>query len=269
MFTTARPRGVRGRFDGQILTTPGDTWRDPEFTDKPGYLRARPRLNRPERAALIEVARQRAEALWVLDQEVARTIRAVVATSEMPRTVVVLTSDNGFFLGEQRVRLGKIYPHEPSLRVPFLLRGPGVPHGERRHDPVASIDLAPTLASLAGVVPPRAVDGVSMAGVARTGDRGWQRGIVTETGLTDLPGSPRHLLGLRTPRYLYVEVAYGGRELYDVRRDPQQYHNLAPLPEYDGVEADLARVLDGLKDCRGAGCSRPLPEGFRLAQASR
>lgn len=264
MHTTARPREVRGRFDDRITTTPGDTWRDPDFTDKPGYLRARPPLNLRERSALLELARQRAEALWVLDQEVARTIKAVAASSEMPQTVVMLTSDNGYFLGEQRVRAGKIYPHEPSLRVPFLIRGPGIPFGQRRTDPITSIDMAPTLAALAGVVPPEPLDGVSLARVAREGDRGWTRGIVTETGMTDLPGSPRRLLGLRTPRYLYIEVAYGGRELYDVRRDPQQYRNLARLPAYDGVQGALARVLDRLKDCRGDECARALPPRFRM-----
>ena len=84
-----------------------------------------------------------------------------------------------------------------------------------------------------------------MAGVARGRDGGWTRGIVTETGLTALPGEPRRLLGLRTARYLYVEVAYGGRELYDLRRDPQQYDNLAVDPRYDRLQRRLARVLDG------------------------
>ena len=263
MHTPARPPGVRGRFDHRITSTPGDRWRDPDFTDKPGYLRERPPLNRAERSALLELARQRAEALWVLDQEVARTIRAVAASSEMPRTAIMLTSDNGYFLGEQRVRAGKIYPHEPSLRVPLLLRAPGVPWGQRRTDPITSIDIAPTLSALAGVVPPGRPDGVSLAQVARRGDQGWTRGIVTETGLTDLADRTRRLLGLRTPRYLYVEAAHGGRELYDVRRDPQQYRNLAPLPQYDGLQSALAGALARLKDCRGRECSQPLPDRLR------
>jgi arylsulfatase A-like enzyme len=264
MYTTARPRWVQGRFDDRITTTPGDTWRDPDFSDKPRYLQARPALNRRERSVLLRLVRQRAEALWVLDQEVARTIRAVAATSEMPRTLILLTSDNGYFLGEQRVRAGKKYPHEPSLRVPLLIRGPGIPLGQRRTDPIASIDIAPTLASFAGVVPPTPVDGVSLARVASEGDQGWTRGFVTETGRTKLPGSPQRLLGLRTPRYLYVEVAHGGRELYDVRRDPQQYRNLAPLPAYDELESRLAEALHDLKDCRAEACSQPLPPELRM-----
>lgn len=267
IYTPARPPGVKGRFDRQITRTPADTWRDPDFSDKPAYLRARPPINAAERAAVLALARQRAEALWVLDQEVAALLRTVARTGS--GAVVALTSDNGYFLGEQRVRAGKIYPHEPSLRVPFLLRGPGIPQGETRSDPISSIDVAPTLAELAGVVPPDAPDGISMAGVARGRDRGWTRGIVTETGLTDLPGSPRRLLGLRTARYLYVEVAYGGRELYDLRRDPQQYDNLAVDPRYDRLQRRLARALDGLKDCRGSGCARALPASLAAGPRSR
>ena len=257
--TPARPPGLHRRLDLRIRSTPGLRWHDPDFSDKPGYLLAKPPLSRAERAAVLELAQQRAEAMWVLDGQVARTIEAIEAHLGDDPTTIIFTSDNGFFLGEQRMRSGKIYPHEPSLRVPFLIRGDGIRAGTTRTDPITSIDVAPTIAELAGVKPPTPVDGVSLVDVIRSGDRGWSRGIVTETGTTDLPGSPRRLLGLRTSRYLYVEVAYGGRELYDVLRDPQQYHNLAADPRYDRLQRRLARALDELKDCRGSGCARPLP----------
>jgi N-acetylglucosamine-6-sulfatase len=262
LLTTARPPWVRGRFDDVLRRTPGDTWRTTRWRDKPRYLRQRAPLNPAERAGLLELARQRAEALWVADREVARTVAAVRRTGEADDTVVVFTSDNGFFLGEQRMRQGKIFPHEPSLRVPLLMSGPGIPAGERRSDPFTSIDLAPTLAALAGVQPGHRVDGVSLADVARTGDRGWTRGVLTETG----PMKSRRrsfLLGVRTPRYLYVDVATGERELYDLRRDPQQLRNLAGRPAYADVQRQLARVLARLQDCRGEACARPLPRPLR------
>ena len=68
---------------------------------------------------------------------------------ELENTVIAFTSDNGYYLGEHRKRTGKITLHEPSLRVPLLIAGPGVPRG-RRYDPVTTIDLAPTLAAYAG-----------------------------------------------------------------------------------------------------------------------
>jgi N-acetylglucosamine-6-sulfatase len=261
--TPARPPEVRGRFDRVITAAPGESWRDPDFGDKPNYLQVQPPLNSAERDGVLELTRQRAEAMWTLDQQVARTLRAIEESGEAARTVVVFTSDNGFFLGEQRMRQGKVLPYEPVLRVPLLIRGPGIPAGERRTDPFTSIDLAPTLAAMAGATPSHRVDGVSMAGVARHGDRGWRRPVLVETGPVRDSRRLRFLLGLRTPRYLYVDIAWGGRELYDLRRDPRQYHNLAGERAYSDVQRMLARALARVRDCEGAQCSAPLPAALR------
>jgi arylsulfatase A-like enzyme len=273
--TTARPADVKGLFDETIQEAPGVSWDDPDFSDKPGYLRNLPRINAAERRAMLEVTRQRAEALWVVDRQVKRTVDALRASGELARTVLVFTSDNGYFLGEQRMRQGKIYPHEPSLRVPFLIRGPGIPPGRTRHDPVTSIDIAPTLARFAGVTPARRVDGVSVAEVARHGDRGWRRAILTQTGArfgmvrqTNEAGEPlteggrrdtRFAIGIRTNRYLYVHLVSGRQELYDLRKDPRQYRNLARSPAYADTLRLLQRQLARMRTCDGRECSTAMP----------
>ncbi|QNN53253.1 sulfatase family protein [Nocardioides mesophilus] len=273
-LTTARPDDVKGRFDRRVRAAPGADWKDPDFSDKPGYLRAPP-INAAERRAMLEVTRQRAEALSVVDSQVRRTVAAVEASGEARRTLILFTSDNGYFLGEQRRRQGKIFPHEPSLRVPLLLRGPGIAAGGRRHDPVTSIDLAPTLADLAGVTPPSRVDGVSVLDVARHGDRGWVRAVLTETGPmmgvrrnTNEAGQPlssggrrdvRFAIGVRTSRYLYVDLAGGARELYDLAKDPREYRNLVGVRAYAATQRELAQVLDRVRACDGRACAAPLP----------
>ena len=273
--TTARPGDVKGMFDQTIRAAPGVSWDDPDFSDKPDYLQGLLRINAAERRALLEVTRQRAEALWVVDRQVKRTIEALRASRELTNTVVVFTSDNGYFLGEQRMRQGKIFPHEPSLRVPFLIRGPGIPNGRTRRDPVTSIDIAPTLARFAGVTPGGRVDGVSVAGVARHGDRGWRRAILTETGPmfgrvrpTDEAGEPlteggrpdtRFAIGIRTHRYLYVHLATGQQELYDLRDDPRQYRNLVGSPGYADTLRLLQRQLARMRACDGRECSAVMP----------
>jgi arylsulfatase A-like enzyme len=273
--TTARPNDVKGMFDSRVRAAPGASWADPDFSDKPGYLQ-KPALNRAEKRALLEVTRQRAEALAVVDQQVGRTIRALRASGELGRTLVMFTSDNGYFLGEQRMRQGKIWPHEPSLRTPLLVRGPGIPAGQVRKDPFMSVDFAPTIAAAAGVTPPTWTDGVSMLGVARHGDAGWQRGVLTETGpygaarrTTDWSGNPltdggsrdlRYLIGLRTSRYLYVNVATGAKELYDVVADPREYVNLAHHPEYAGLMRSFADQLKTLRNCKAEACRAPLSD---------
>jgi len=271
--TPARPLDVRGFFDATVKAAPGRSWADPDFTDKPRYLR-RPPLAAEEWLALRDVTRQRAEALWVVDRQVERTVDALAASGELDRTHVVFTSDNGFFLGEQRVRHGKVWPHEPSLRVPLLMRGPGIPAGQTRTDPITSVDLAPTLAEAAGIVPAGPMDGVSLLDVARTGNRGWTRAILTATGpsggvvrATDEAGGAltdgeqpdvRYAIGVRTPRYLYVDLATGERELYDLRTDPSQYHNLATVRDYADEQRLLVRELQRLRACAGAECAAPM-----------
>ena len=78
-----------------------------------------------------------------MDRQVGRTIRALADAGELGRTFVIFTADNGFFLGEQGIRQGKTLPHEPSLRVPLLMRGPAIPANQVRYDPFLSIDFPP------------------------------------------------------------------------------------------------------------------------------
>ncbi len=275
--TAARPRDVKDSFDDVISTAPGGEGEE-DVSGKPFFIRNLPPLNEEEKTALLEATRQRAEALSVLDAEVEQTIDALERTGELDDTVVVFTSDNGYFLGEHRQRLGKMLPYEPSLRVPVLMRGPELPQGEVRQDPFLIIDFAPTLLELAGAQPQPSIDGVSLLDVARNGDRGWTRGVFTETGprqVSDIsesenfqvpgdgPSALRFSQGLRTPRYLYVEHASRERELYDLRTDPEQLTNLVDRPAQAGVVRQLARMLDRLRNCSGASCTLPLPTNLQ------
>jgi hypothetical protein len=120
-----------------------------------------------------------------------------------------------------------------------------------------------------------------MLDVARTGDRGWTRGVLTDTGpikvnsprleITDAVnvfGSVRELrvtTGVRTGRWTYLETATGERELYDLRRDPFQWVNLADRPRYDGLVRLLAAEVERLRDCRGPACAAPMHPRLRTS----
>jgi N-acetylglucosamine-6-sulfatase len=278
----ARPDEVKGMFNDRITAAPGASWSQPDMSAKPAYLRSLPAVNDAERLAMRDLTRERAEALHVVDQQVKRTIDALAASGELEETLVMFTSDNGYFLGEQRVRKGKTLPHEPSIRVPMLLRGPGIPAGQRRLDPFMLIDVAPTLARVADVQPTLPMDGVSMLSVARNGDRGWKRAVLTETGPravirdTDESGLPvdaddpgardqRWAIGVRTARYLYVDLATGEEELYDMATDPNQYHNLATAPGHADTLTLMRAQLQRYRACDAAACARPLPSGLAAA----
>jgi arylsulfatase A-like enzyme len=213
----------------------------------------------------------------VVDQEVERTVAVLERLGELENTVLVFTSDNGYFLGEHGWLQTKRMAYQPGLRVPTLVAGPGIPAGEERGDPFLTTDFAPTFLDLAGVRTSRVMDGVSMLDVAREGDRGWSRPVLTEAGPRTLasgappaidrhpegPSSLRFSQGLRTRRYLYVEHATDERELYDLRKDPLELTSVVDRPEMRGLVRTLARVLEELRMCSGASCDRPLPPHLR------
>ena len=254
--TPARPGRVKGRFDRQITHASGlpadgsSSQRNVEGLPRP--MRWLPTISGQERAAMLSLTRQRAEALSVLDQQVARLVATLKKTGEYDDTVLMFTSDNGYFLGEHRNRQGKIWAHEPSLRVPFLVAGPGIPHGQR-FDPVTTVDVAATILDLGGAAPPRPADGSSVV-PSFTEDRGWRQPVVVE-GEVDAPemntakqdpppgfDNPLTGTGVRTARWKYVRYVDGDAELYDLTRDPNELRNVYGKPRYAGVQAELARV---------------------------
>ena len=275
--TAAVTDAVRGRFDGVITKPRGVA--EADVSDKPTWFTQMPMATPRNRAAMVESARQRAESLVVLDRQVERTVTALRQAGELDQTVIVFTSDNGYFDGEHRIQYDKTLAYEPSLRVPLVIRGAGIPAGVLRHDPVMSIDLAPTINALAGATADRLVDGRSMLRIARNGDLGWTRAVLTATGpfisletwvknsirLADSPfeDRPRFVLGLRTPRYAYFTWSTDEVELYDMRTDPQQLVSVDGNPEYADEEAELAAFLESVKTCAGVGCGAPLPPGLR------
>jgi arylsulfatase A-like enzyme len=262
ILTPAVTPGVRGHFNSRIRRPAGlPTERD--VSDKPPFMQ-QPRINRRERAAMLEGARQRAESLRLVDQQVAKTIKTLRATGELSNTIVMFTSDNGYFQGEHRFRQGKLTPYEPALRVPLLMRGPGIPNGVVRHAPFTSIDFAPTILAAAGAHRPRSIDGQALLREARHGGVGWHRPVLTEalyvpkSGGGGNPENWRSSVGLRVPGMFYTEHSTGDVELYNLRRDPKEDHNVAGERAYADRQKRLARILDDLRNCSGKSCRRSL-----------
>ncbi|MDP3892843.1 sulfatase-like hydrolase/transferase, partial [Nocardioides sp.] len=150
----ARPRWVRGRYNTIIKrgagVPRGGGPLEASVKDKPPPFSGLPEPTRRELRALRELTRQRAEAIHVMDRQVRRLIRALKRAGSWDDTVFVFTSDNGYFLGEHRMRTGKVRAHEPSLRVPLVVTGPGMRQGQKRYDPITTLDLSASILDLAG-----------------------------------------------------------------------------------------------------------------------
>lgn len=271
--TPARPGWVKGRFDRLIDRSIGlaqNGASEADVSDKPKWLR-RPALLPREKRALREVTRQRAESIYVMDQNIERMIQALKRSGEWRNTVFAFTSDNGYYMGEHRKRSGKVTGHEPSFRVPLLLTGPGMRSGTKRYDPISTVDLTATIVDIADARPPREPDGVSRYDAMLRGDRGWRTPVIYEAINTAprssaiKPGFKRPLasFGIRTVRFSYIRHRSGHDELYDLRVDPHQLQNVARDPAY----ATVRRALDGVwwqvLGCRGAACRVTLPDALR------
>ncbi len=234
----------RNLFATQPLPIP-PSFNEADVSDKPQYVRNRPLMTPAKIAEVRENYQQRLESLLAVDEAVAAIVKALESTGQLNDTFIIFTSDNGFFHGEHRLPSGKVLLYEPSIRVPLIIRGPGIPRGELRSQPVANIDLAPTIVSAARAQPGRVMDGRSLLPFARDPLLHSSRSLLLET--------PTYA-AIRTPRWLYAEYVSGARELYDLVRDPDELVSLHTDLRYTRIKADLALRLGRLRACVGPVC---------------
>ena len=205
----------------------------------------------------------RAGSLLAVDDHVKRLVDILRKTNQLKDTLIVFVSDNGWLQGQHRVPGDKFLPYEESLRVPFILRGPGIPAGRTIHGQVANIDFAPTLVAAARAKPGRLMDGVSLLPTVRDPRKRPNRAIEIEALARLLEGDfpvmnngwDRPYKGVRTDRYTYVVYTETGeQELYDRQKDPYELRNVAAAPAYRGIKAHLAAKLVKLNRCKGQSC---------------
>jgi arylsulfatase A-like enzyme len=264
-----------------------------DVSDKPAWVQSHPRLTASQIDQMDNLYRKRRQSMLAVEDLLEGLIETLEDTGQLDNTYIFFTSDNGFHQGQHRLTSGKNTGFEEDLRVPLVVRGPGVPEGAIRGHLVANIDLAPTFAALAGVAAPGFVDGrslVPLLGTSPPPQSTWRRALLLEHGLPDDPERPgiegsaliepsdpdRDDLdptpiplgqdpagavqaapvfqGLRTANRLsYIEYANGERELYDLALDPDQLAN-----GHEGADpvlvARLAAWVALLRDCAGATC---------------
>lgn len=145
----------------------------------PSWVRDLPSLSQAQLDEIDDRHRSRLASLRSLDRELGRLADVLEENGQLDDTYVVFTSDNGFHLGQHRLKAGKQTAYEEDVRVPLLVRGPGVPAGEESDVLVVNVDLAPTFAALAGVEVPDFVDGRDLGDLWRgEADDGSGRGAV-------------------------------------------------------------------------------------------
>jgi arylsulfatase A-like enzyme len=141
---------------------------EPDMRDKPSWLRDIPQMNSEVKARVDDLYRRRIQSLQAIDDSVANLMDTLQRNGQLQNTYVVFTSDNGYHLGQHRMPAGKLTAYDEDIHVPLIVRGPGVPD-RTREQMVGNVDFAPTFADLAGVKPPKDVDGRSFAPLLGSG----------------------------------------------------------------------------------------------------
>lgn len=239
------------------LKTPAFNERD--ISDKPSWIRSQQLLTDEQIDEMRIEQRHRLASLQTVDRAVAKLVAALAKSGELDNTYIFMTSDNGWHMGEHRMTGGKMTSYINDVRVPLIVRGPGVAKGVTRQKIVDNVDFAPTAAELAGVQVPRFVDGRSMVPLleGKTGESvGWRdetliEGRGPERGLT---GAPKFFGLVTAEGEHYVEYHNGERELYNLRNDPYQLKNLLAGASGDPRVEALSERLAELKSCTGEEC---------------
>ena len=200
-----------------------------------------------------------------VDESVGQVLDYLEASGLADNTIIVYTSDQGFYLGEHGW-FDKRFMYEESLRTPLLIQYPGhIAAGSRVAAPVQNVDYAPTFLDYAGLAPQTSVQGRSLRQVAEGHvPTDWRKDIYYH--YYEYPGfhSVRAHYGVRTDRYKLIRF-YGdinNWEFYDLKTDPTEMHNLIADPSVRGRVALLKNKLKQLRiqyqDADGPAVDDPL-----------
>lgn len=248
---TAKPAPRHAHAFDSMTQPRSPNFNEADVSDKPAEIRDLPRFNTAGVANIQRLYRCELEALLSVDEGVQKVVDALVAAGELNDTLVVFTSDNGLFHGEHRLSQVKRHIYEESIRVPLMMRGPGIPVGAQVSDLVINADLAPTIVDVANATPGLTMDGRSLIPVAQNPGLERNRELLIEQP---------SLAAIRTQRYMYAEYTNGERELYDLQKDPFELQSRHASSAYAPVRTALAAELQKLRNCSGASCRLHRPD---------
>lgn len=203
-----------------------------------------------------EMVQTYCETLMAVDESVQSVLEYLDKNGLRENTMVIYMGDNGFSWGEHGL-IDKRHFYEESVKVPFLVYAPGLFKGGKTIDQmVQNIDIGPTVLELAGLKQPSYMPGKSFTTLLKGEATTWRDKIFYEYYWEyDFPMTPT-VYGVRTDRYKFIRYQgiWDQNELYDLKNDPNEIHNLIEDPQYAILIKELASDLynwleetDGMK----------------------
>ncbi len=214
---------------------------DGDLTDKPVYVQASGEGWSPGEED--ELHRNQLRSLKAVDEALQAIVQTLSRKGLLSTTVLIFASDNGHLWGEHKLE-GKFKPYEESIRVPLIIRVPGIAPRQEAKLVSVDLDLGPTILEMAGVSP-LASDGMSLLPLLSDPEVPWRDALLLEHfgGLGIIPT----WAGIRTEdQWKYVEHTTGEVELYDLQSDPYELESKHLDPEYADRMAALAARLQQL-----------------------
>lgn len=252
-----RPRHLLERFNGVKVPVPGDFDEDlKNYAGKPrAVANAANKIGTTQvffddPRSLEELVKDHWAGVESNDENVGRVVGALKKRGQWADTGVMLSSDHGFFLGEHTF-YDKRLMYEPSIRVPMIVRWPGrAKAGQTREEMVLNVDAAPTLLQMAGLPIPATMQGKSFLSLAEGRSLpDWRKDWLYE--YYEYPGyeNVKPNRGVRTERYKLIHYFTEPQEweLYDLKTDPAEDHNLYGRPEVADLTAQLKARLEALR----------------------
>ena len=272
--STPAPRHEHLFPHAQAPRTP--SFNESDVSDKPAYVQSLPLLTDTDIQSIDEQYRLRLRSLQAVDDMVGALVNELQADGMLADTYIFFTSDNGYHMGQHRFLAGKYTPYETDIRVPLIVRGPGVPAAIQVDPFAGNVDLAPTIAELAGATLAEPPDGRSLVPLLRgQNPPAWRQAFLIEqipgavspqspvlqdrqseppdpADLAMIPDYPGHD-GYRASTYKYVEYNTGEKELYILAPDPDEMENQASAASQNFLKA-ASTYLATLKSCKASGC---------------
>ena len=187
-----------------------------------------------------------------VDDNVGRMLDYLEETGLSKNTIVIYSSDQGFYLGDHGW-FDKRFMYEESFRMPFMVRWPGViKPGSMNDDLVSNLDFAETFLDIAGATIPDDMQGVSLVPLFKGNSKDWRKSLYYHYYEFYNNRRAAHMVrrhnGVRTKRYKLIDFYNIGEwELYDLEKDPQEMKSVYAEPEYAQVVTDLKAELKRLQ----------------------
>ena len=248
----------RGRYKDRTMPRRPNALKPP--LDKPALMRRigdLPPLGRAT-ATTDDEMRGRAEMLLAVDDGLGRILAALEKAGALDNTIVVFTSDHGYFYGEHGLNEERRLAYEETIRIPLLIRyPPRIKAGTVASEMVLTIDLAPTLLELAGLNPAAGVDGRSLVPLFNGAPGAWRDSFLVEyysdTVFPRILKMGYSAVRTRNAKYIEYRDLSGMNELYDLDQDPYEEHNLlankatTPPPMFETLQNELRRLEQSVK----------------------